>query len=543
MYLELKQLIHSKMFFTKISVILFFISFLCPINVMSSGWSSRINIGKNNNQPSTPVLIQHVIHSPLSINGNEEFKTLIEEENWTGEGTPSAPFIIDGLNITGYPTRRLIEISNTDVYFQIRNCVLNGGYYGIYFQNVTNGYILSNIVINHGFGIFISYSENIGMSNNTIANINGRGIVLRFCVNTHLSSNIIANNTEMGIQILQSRGISLSNNFVSNNYWGIDLVGIYCLLTGNTISNNNELGIYLDGSGYGILSGNMIINNSGSGIYLQSSRNILSGNYFANNSDYGVELTHRSNNNKIQANMFLGNNRGGSQTADQGSNNHFSDNFWDDWITPDANMDGIVDQPYPIPGIETNSDLSPLVTPYHLLPAVIISPSGGPIFSGNITLQWTPATDLNSHPITYLVSYSTDKGISWIILIANLSTTSYIWDSTTVGNGTQYLIRVNASCTQGFWYATTSGAIFIFENGDPTSNILSPHSSIQPTPDNGFINTTTKAMISSCSSSSGSHFISPGFPSLLQFFLQIFEMGVITLFVVTLVNVIRRRKG
>ncbi|MFX0174402.1 MAG: hypothetical protein ACFE9L_21195, partial [Candidatus Hodarchaeota archaeon] len=50
---------------------------------------------------------------------------------------------------------------------------------------------------------------------------------------------------------------------------------------------------------------------------------------------------------------------GTSQAYDEGENNTFDYNYWDDWITPDTNYDGIVDRPYPIAGPENNTDLHP----------------------------------------------------------------------------------------------------------------------------------------------------------------------------------------
>ena len=44
--------------------------------------------------------------------------------------------------------------------------------------------------------------------------------------------------------------------------------------------------------------------------------------------------------------------------------NSFRYNYWDDWISPDANDDGIVDVPYFVDGVAGNQDQYPISIPH-----------------------------------------------------------------------------------------------------------------------------------------------------------------------------------
>ncbi len=60
---------------------------------------------------------------PVNITCNEDFQA----QNFPGSGTPSDPYIIEGLTTTGADVA--INIENTDVYVVIRNCNLTNNAY------------------------------------------------------------------------------------------------------------------------------------------------------------------------------------------------------------------------------------------------------------------------------------------------------------------------------------------------------------------------------------------------------------------------------
>jgi parallel beta-helix repeat protein len=244
---------------------------------------------------------QYVEHIPIKIDNNKEFTTTAFIENWPGNGTSSSPYIISGYEISYYTTN-LIYIRNCDVYFKINNNTLNG------IDGRFRGIELYNI--SHGIIV-----------NNTIFNCH-TGIQIWTTSNTSISNNLVTKNDWSGIYLRDSGNISVLNNYISsNNGDGIETRGSsFCTLTYNTISHNNEFGILLDSS---------------------------------------------SENNKVMWNGFTGNykeNR--SQAFDDGQNNEFICNYWDEWTSPDANADGFVDISYPIEGSAGNQDIHPLVTQF-----------------------------------------------------------------------------------------------------------------------------------------------------------------------------------
>ena len=89
--------------------------------------------------------VEHTI--TISISGNSDFQNQASTNGWNGDGSESHPYSITNLNITNSTTiYPLLSISDTDVYFNITNSLFDGGLYGIFLDNVTNGLILNNLV-------------------------------------------------------------------------------------------------------------------------------------------------------------------------------------------------------------------------------------------------------------------------------------------------------------------------------------------------------------------------------------------------------------
>ncbi|MFX0211044.1 MAG: nitrous oxide reductase family maturation protein NosD, partial [Candidatus Hodarchaeota archaeon] len=454
-------------------------------------------IMKRNVQTSSQISIPYENHSPIVIRGNADFINQSTTENWSGDGTPSSPIIIDGLNITGFSDDYLIDIRNVDVHFRISHCLLNRGWFGINFFNATNGQLLHNIVSNNnGNGIHLYFSGNSTLNNNTIIN-NSKGIYLLYSGNSIISDNVFVNNGQDGIHLSHSGNSTISGNTADGNHWS----GIYQIesvnnnLTGNIFTNNGYDGIYICYSKNSALSGNTVTNNSNDGIGLSQSENsILSCNtvtdndnygikldytvntslfcnIVANNSDYGIH-SHLSENNRVRFNSISENNAGRVQAYDNGFYNEYIYNYWSDWLSPDMNEDGIVDNPYIIDGSANNIDNYPfiflnLTQSHFVFGPTISSPTGGLTLKGNVRIVWTAGVDSWGHSVTYTVSCSADTGATWIIIASSLTATSYLWDSTTVDNA-NYLIRVNASCAEGIWNADTSDGFITIDNPAPT---------------------------------------------------------------------------
>lgn len=380
----------------------------------------------------------------------------------------------------------------------------------------------SNIeVTNHSLsyievGIFTAYSSHIQIHNNTIANSRDYGICMLNSEYTRIADNdifitdstitstkgiylfdsnnsIIDNNTaksnyQYGIIISSSFNNSITENFVSDSAWGIAL---------NSNSRNNTV------------AHNFIEKNRQSGIQLwSSSNNSLWNNTLWHNDHHGINLQSSSDNNSIYRNDFIEtvvySYAGPSQAYDEGTKNLFDYNHWDDWTSPDTNNDSVVDTPYTIGGPSNNNDSHPMVNPLHtehqILKPEIIYPNSGETVAGGITITWKTATDSLKHTLTYSVYYSSDSGGSWIMTSTGIYPSSYWWDTTTVADGSNYLIKIRATCSRGLTAEDVSDATFTVANLAITTTPYTSSSIIQTSTTNL---TTEPSTISSDSTSTG----------------------------------------
>ncbi|MFX0065321.1 MAG: N-acetylmuramoyl-L-alanine amidase [Candidatus Hermodarchaeota archaeon] len=361
-------------------------------------------------------------HEPLFINGNSEFIDHANAEGWPGNGSSSDPFIIDGLRITGDGSQSLVNINNTDVYFRISRCILKDGDYGIYFDNVKHVHITGNIITNNSRGFYHFYSGDSIITNNTFSD-NVVGLVITY----HSYNTFIA-----------------GNNFVNNQYYGILLYNIFPdYKTGSTSSIKSTI-----------------------------------------ESSWPLTYSPPWGPSNVTWNNFIGNFPGGYSQASDDIDPATSDlpadfmyNYWDDWISPDANADGFVDLPYNINnafGPTDNQDPYPLTNPHLLTNPVISYPNDGGIFSGNMTIMWQPAIDSHGHGVTYSLYYSSESDRSWKPLITESISISYKWDTTEVLDNPTYWIKVVASCSGGSLAVDYSDYSFAIKNKASVSDNIPP---------------------------------------------------------------------
>jgi parallel beta-helix repeat protein len=235
------------------------------------------------------------------------------------------------------------------------------------------------------------------------------------------------------------------------------------VFTNNYVYANEDSGIFLnDLTDRNNFSRNLILNNHGSGFWIQRSNyNLITENLFLNNKGGGMTLEFDSNYNIVSFNDFTNNSIPISpQAADNylNSTNVFVYNYWNEWISPDVDSDGIVDNPYPI---DYNQDSYPLTgldlnLPHLVLAPRILSPKENELFNGTVYINWTLSVDSHKHTVRYNLSYSFDNGKTWIEIESKLIHHYYQWDTTTFPYGTNYLIRVVAYCDDG---CSSSGSI------------------------------------------------------------------------------------
>jgi parallel beta-helix repeat protein len=240
---------------------------------------------------------------------------------------------------------------------------------------------------------------------------------------------------------------------------------------------NNNRGINFVGACHETVTYCNITNNS-EGIHFEYYTGQITNKILTNCNIYentnGIYLTN-SINNSLYHNNFVNNNHhiasvGGPYT-----------NFWDDgttgnyWDTyrahyPNAHVvpaTGTWDTPYLI----NASDNHPWVYPNGFIdsipPVVIVtSPNGGETLNGQTTIIWTASDDLTSNLNgTVGISYSADAGSTWHSIAQHQSNSgSYVWDTNSVADGSQYLIKVNASDEFQNLGSDVSNGVFTISN-------------------------------------------------------------------------------
>lgn len=312
--------------------------------------------------------------------------------------------------------------------------------------------------------------NNSTLSGNIISENSRSGIKLFGIYNCTITKNIVFNNYFNGISIGdRSQNNNISENIVFNNR--LDGISFFNFFNTNQVNNNN---IYFNGNGIHIDScPNTYINTNfifdcEIGIYIKgySSGTNITNNSIQNNSIYGVKLGSDISLKPVSScivswNSFYNNSysdenlsQAYEQIRDDGSDsqNIFTFNYWNEWIIPDINQDGIVDDPYLIDGSNT-SDLYPLVAEkqdiliHFLSESDILIPDITENFE-SIFIYWRPVIDSLKYSIRYSLYYSNDLGISWNQLIYGTSDIIYIWNATLLDAGC-YQLKVVALSTGG----------------------------------------------------------------------------------------------
>lgn len=381
--------------------------------------------------------------------------------------------------------------------------------------------LTGNKIFNCSDGVYAIGCAKLILIGNNISDISHSGIHID-SYNSHISGNFVSNCKYVGIlvgsrnntiknNILQDNGIyfmgsqlqnflqfSIENNSVNGRpiFYSQDVNGgivpngvgqvilVNCtdlIVTAQDLSNGSFglLGIFSQNIS---IENNIISNNSANGIDLYNSDNCtISGNSFFKNEYLGIMIRYSSDN-KILWNDFIGNNDhywAISQACDTGLRNLFSCNYWDDWVSPDDNSDGIVDQEYIIEGGSHNSDSRPLVSrnrsPHDLIGLSLLFPNGGNILNGTVAICWKPVLNSRMDPCFYSFYVSSDNGTSWnyIFETQKFSPTQCIiefiifWTTSTSPNGFNYLIKVVAENSEGLQVEDTSDAMFIILNPPP----------------------------------------------------------------------------
>ena len=265
--------------------------------------------------PGTYVLT----YSPAVINTNNNHAIRIFTSNVILDGNgktitgPSIGSVESGPSYYGVRVNSGTLTQNVTV----KNLSVSNKYFGIIYEYVQGGAILSSHVSSNTKGILIYKCLNLNILSNT-ANSNTQGIELGAAAsatnnNIIIDSNNIFGNSQFGIMLWQSNNHNIiSNNLVNyNNNGGIVLTdgGTGAGGTNNTVSNNtvvgNSNGIYISHYNSNRIIGNSLSDNSNVALNIEGSYgNQFTGNFVRNSGWLGTYLTQSSNGNIFYNNVF-----------------------------------------------------------------------------------------------------------------------------------------------------------------------------------------------------------------------------------------------
>lgn len=457
------------------------------------------------------LMASYISSLPIVISSNVDFASQASANSWPGNGSATTPYIIEDLNVTsGVISQVLFNVSDTDVYFVLQDCLLVGGSVAVLLENVVHGSIVNNTIhdanehgmlltecldtevrnntVYHtlvGSGVYLMWCEDTIVTNNTLLVNTDRGVLVDYSSLCVVERNIIAHNEYNGITVRDSDHIILRNNTIDGNSGTGIVLGNspLCNISDNIIGNSSFRGISLEASAYTRVHRNLIVRNTYAGLSIEGSNSAaVLNNTFYNNGFYGVRV--ESNYVNVTTNNFVDNRMGlppGAvpQGCDLGIGCLFAHNFWSDCLAPDSNHDGIVDSPYALDGPSLSKDYYARTVVYetqmmHILvrPIVLFPPlsNNGTVFSDSMNLTWAESSDTFRHGLSYSVYYNQSLAQNWVQLATELTSAYYLWNLTSVPDIVNCMVKVEAKCTEGLTSERISSAMFsIMSNTTTTS--------------------------------------------------------------------------
>ncbi|MHA2265183.1 MAG: NosD domain-containing protein, partial [Candidatus Thorarchaeota archaeon] len=107
-------------------------------------------------------------HGPISISSDSQFSSMAASEGWSGTGSPSNPYLIEGYSIS--TSSNCISIRDVSVSFTIQRCILSSTVNeGVSLSNVQDAAIRNSSINARGFGVFLYASADVLVANNNIS--------------------------------------------------------------------------------------------------------------------------------------------------------------------------------------------------------------------------------------------------------------------------------------------------------------------------------------------------------------------------------------
>lgn len=308
-----------------------------------------IDDSKNNGKIENLKSAGYWTLTPIFVNGESQWSTLVLNDWCSGSGTWSDPYLLENITINANGGIFCIYVYNSqNVYFRINNCTLYN----------------SGDVSLHS-GILLSATNNGTMTNNEIY-LNQMGILTLVCENNTIDNNTVHSNYQFEIVIYQdSHNNTISNNFVYNATTGI----LIAESSNNTVIGNNITDVIATGiqnvnaNNTNIESNFVSYSNDGIGI-VNSTDCIIFNNTVRDNIGNGLALLEHTNRTLIYYNYFINNSINAVDNSTVGNSNQWDNgtigNYYDDYTGRDKDDNGIGDTPYEISGTAGSIDHYPI---------------------------------------------------------------------------------------------------------------------------------------------------------------------------------------
>ncbi|SHJ15071.1 nitrous oxidase accessory protein [Arenibacter nanhaiticus] len=292
--------------------------------------------------------------------------TLLGENNPVIDGQEKGEIItivsdnvtLDGLVIVNVGTSYTADYAAVRVVksadFLIQNLVLEKLFFGIYLEKSNNGKIYANKIVgdavdeyNSGNGIQLWYSKNIVVEENTVQQVRD-GIYLEFSDNIGIINNISSNNLRYGLHFMFSNDDLYEGNTFENNGAGVAVMfSKKIIMRNNTFKRNwgtASFGLLLKEINDADISGNTFEENT-IGINIEGSNRI---NYNDNNfikNGWAIKVRGACYTNAFIHNNFMYNSFDIAYNSNL-NDNIFKENYWSNYTGYDLDKNGFGDIPY-----------------------------------------------------------------------------------------------------------------------------------------------------------------------------------------------------
>ena len=319
---------------------------------------------------------------------------------------------------------------------------------------VLNASLGGNIIADCGSGIRAATTTGqeitgLMVMDNVVSGSIKEGMYLLYVSDSQVLNNSFLGGAYNGTVALRCQEIQFQENLFQSNLWNGLYLGPLCAgntLQGNTLVTNHHCGLEMRDVEDSRVNGNIFERNAFEGIYLTSgSGNVIDANALLFNNDSGRMYSA----NRVQA-----------YCGDQNNSWHYgTGNLWSDWVSPDENEDGVVDQPYLIPS--GCQDPFPLVS----IPGLNITADLGP----PSVIGHAPQGQAVDHDGNINITFSEDMDQGSVMVSVNNVTRTGEWDDRTFTStmvldfDVEYQVRVlgqdlaGNSMTEFQWTFRTEG--------------------------------------------------------------------------------------